>query len=339
MEGEFKGTERFEISSRLGAGGMGVVYRAYDHRRGAPIALKTLHRLDPASILRLKQEFRTIAHVAHPNLVTLHELVSEGELWFFTMDLLDGVSFLDWVRQGLGPSPTPEFADTVDVANNPTLEAATVRDASPFSQTLDLAPQGTLEGVLDVPRLRDALRQLVNGISALHAAGMLHRDIKPSNVMVLRDGRVVLLDFGLVTQVEVRRPWQSQSDFGISGTIEYMAPEQSENGPPLPASDWYAVGVMLFQAMTGRLPFQGAPLKVLVDKRRHEPPSAADLVHDLPPDLVELCDGLLRRDPTARPGGPNSRARWPPTRAPEARHRSSRSTPRCSSDASVRWRC
>ncbi len=303
MEGEFKGTERFEIVSRLGAGGMGVVYRAYDHRRGAPIALKTLHRLDPASILRLKQEFRTIAHVAHPNLVTLHELVSEGELWFFTMDLLDGVSFLDWVRQGLGPSPTPEFADTVDVANNPTLEAATLRDASAFSTTLDLDPPAEVQGELDVPRLRDALRQLVNGISALHAGGMLHRDIKPSNVMVLRDGRVVLLDFGLVTHVEVRRPWQSQSDIGISGTIEYMAPEQSENGPPVPASDWYAVGVMLFQALTGRLPFLGAALKVLVDKRRFDAPSPSELVHDLPADLVDLCVRLLRRDPSARPGG------------------------------------
>lgn len=306
MDVEFKGTERFEIVSRLGSGGMGVVYRAYDHRRGAPVALKTLHRLDPASILRLKQEFRTIAHVAHRNLVTLHELVSEGNLWFFTMDLLDGVSFLDWVRQGLAPAEAPLQGETLDVAHTPTLDAPTIRHTPDLSVFEGMAPgtpaTDTLPPPVDVARLRAALSQLVNGIAALHAAGMLHRDIKPSNVMVLRDGRVVLLDFGLVTQVEERRPWQSQSDMGVSGTLEYMAPEQSTDAPPNPASDWYAVGVMLFQALTGRLPFEGSPFKILMDKRRLVAPSPADLVPDLPRDLVDLCTALLRRDPAARPG-------------------------------------
>ncbi len=282
-----------------------MVYRAHDHRRGGPVALKTLHRLDPASILRLKQEFRTIAHVAHQNLVTLHELVSEGNLWFFTMDLLDGVSFLDWVRQGRPPADGPLLGDTLDVAGTPTMDAPTVRQLpamlSSEAPGRTPGPEAPAASV-DVLRLRAALIQLVNGVAALHAAGMLHRDIKPSNVMVLGDGRVVLLDFGLVTHVEVRRPWQSQSDMGISGTLEYMAPEQSTDAPPNPASDWYAVGVMLFQALTGRLPFEGAPLKVLMDKRRLDPPSPADLVPDLPADLVALCDALLRRDPTARPG-------------------------------------
>lgn len=283
---------------------MGVVYRAYDHRRGGPVALKTLHRLDPASILRLKQEFRTIAHVAHPNLVTLHELVSEGKLWFFTMDLLDGVSFLDWVREGAEPAAAPMLDETVDVARTPTLDAPTIREVERAALRWEEGsePEAAWGVGVDVARLRAALRQLVSGVAALHAAGMLHRDIKPSNVMVLRDGRVVLLDFGLVTQVEERRPWQSQSDMGVSGTLEYMAPEQSTDAPPNPASDWYAVGVMLFQAMTGRLPFEGSPFKILMDKRRLEAPSPADLVEGLPPDLVDLCNALLRRNPAARPG-------------------------------------
>lgn len=301
MELEFKGTDRFEILSRLGAGGMGVVYRAFDRRRQAAVALKTLHRLEPAAILRLKQEFRTIAHVAHPNLVTLHELISEGDLWFFTMDLVDGVNFLDWVRQGLAPAPTPELGDTVDVANNPTLEAGTLPDVNAARDMGGVFATPSAGGVLDETRLRDALGQLVQGISALHAAGMLHRDLKPSNILVQRDGRVAILDFGLATHLESRKSWQSQTDLGVSGTIEFMAPEQAEGASPTPANDWYSVGVMLFQALTGRLPFGGAPMKILVDKRRFDPPSPDDVVSNLPPDLVELCARLLRRDPTARP--------------------------------------
>jgi serine/threonine protein kinase len=85
---DFFGTERFSLRRKLGAGGMGVVYEAHDRRIDKTVALKTLSRAEPDHIYRFKREFRTLADVSHPNLVELHELMSEGQHWFFTMELI-----------------------------------------------------------------------------------------------------------------------------------------------------------------------------------------------------------------------------------------------------------
>jgi serine/threonine protein kinase len=97
---DFIGTDRFRIRRRLGSGGMGVVYEAYDRETDKVVALKALTRTEAAHISRFKNEFRSLADVSHPNLVSLYEFMSDGHYWFFTMELVQGVNFLEYVRPG-----------------------------------------------------------------------------------------------------------------------------------------------------------------------------------------------------------------------------------------------
>lgn len=247
---------RLRVLRRLGQGGMGVVYEAYDHERQARVALKTLSVADPRGIYQFKNEFRALCRIHHPGLVRLHHLYAENDAWFFTMDLIEGERFDRWVRPG---------------------------------------------GKLDEPRLRAALRKLVQALAAIHDAGKLHRDVKSSNVLVTAEGRVVVLDLGLVADHFRGGAGQTVSDWVLAGTPEYMAPEQAAGQLTTCASDLYGVGVMLFEALTGQLPFQGSLAGILFGKQR-EPPSFPALdVCDGPSDLIALCRGLLSRDPRARP--------------------------------------
>jgi len=295
--GEFGGTDRFLVQERLGAGGYGVVYRAIDRERNLPVALKTLRHVAPKALVRFKEEFRALADVSHPNLVTLYELSSYEEQWFFTMELLDGVNFLWYVR---GETPPAESGSTSAVS------APTGSDLRAFFDRPGDEPgavSGPPAASLSLDRLRQALPQLVEGVLALHDAGKLHRDIKPSNVLVTRGGRVVLLDFGLVAEIA---PADSRTLDAV-GTPAYMSPEQVAGLPLTKASDWYNVGSMLYQALTGRLPFAGSPLDVMRRKQEAEPAPARAVWPGVPPDLDALCQGLLRRDPQQRPSGADVR--------------------------------
>jgi hypothetical protein len=149
-------------------------------------------------------------------------------------------------------------------------------------------------------RLRDALRQLTLGVRALHDAGKLHLDIKPTNVMVTREGRVVLLDFGLIEDVPSELTYAAKHR-APSGTPSYMAPEQIEPKAPGQAADCYAIGVLLYEALTGLLPFDARELVELLQIKREAelvPPSKR--VAEVPADLDDLAVRLLDRDPATR---------------------------------------
>ena len=255
---DFRGTDRFEVRQMLGVGGMGVVYEVYDRERDETVALKTLLRVTPAEMYRLKQEFRHLTDVAHPNLVSLHELFVDSEQCFFTMERVNGVAFGEYVR---GPKEPRE--------------------------------------VLAADRARHVFPQLVEAISELHRRGMLHRDVKPSNVLVTDEGRVVVLDFGLIADISTRGLREQ-----LAGTPAYMAPEQLLGAAPSPASDWYSVGVTLYEALTGRLPFSRSFFEIDGQKTAVDPPARATIAHDVPEDLRAICEGLLCRDPRVRMSGP-----------------------------------
>ncbi len=302
----------YRIESELGRGGMGVVYRAFDKKRGVAVALKTLKRADSTAILRFKQEFRALADVSHPNLVALYELTADGPSWFFTMELVEGVDFLTFVRSG-ADQPLPAKVEdpwlsglSSSAAGIPTTDVP--GDGEPADQErVEPGPvaqprRGIGLSAVAQARLRAALRQLTEGVTVLHEAGKLHRDLKPSNVLVTRQGRVVILDLGLAAELGPSGLHQSPLPY-VLGTAPYMAPEQAAGRPVSPASDWYSVGSILYQSLTGRLPFLGRPFDVLMDKQRFEPPAPSELAPGIPDDLNELCVGLLRPDPEARPTG------------------------------------
>src|SRR5690606_14746783 len=221
--GAFLCADRFQVLRRIGEGGMGMVYEAFDAQRDEKVALKTLSQSDPRGIYQFKNEFRSLSQLHHPGLVRLHQLFVENDTWFFTMDLIDGQRFDRWARPG---------------------------------------------GRLDERRLRDATAQLVRALSAIHQAGKLHRDVKSSNVLVDRDGRVAVLDLGLCVESSKGGAGQTVSEWLLAGTPEYMAPDQAFGAPATPASDLYGVGVMLFEALLGRLPFRGPLGEMLLAKQQ-----------------------------------------------------------------------
>ena len=287
---------RFEVQRRLGAGGFGVVYEAYDRERETVVALKELARSEPVALYRFKREFRTLSDLAHPNLVTLYELFSHEERWFLAMELIRGVNFLDHVmttRQGDVLSPSPDLAP--DGASAPTVARSS---SSGFGA--GWRDQRPRPAWFDPNRLRAALGQLVAGVRHLHQHGILHRDIKPSNVLVTSAGRVVLLDFGLAMEFSAN---ETSAMARLAGTPEYMSPEQGAGDPLTEASDWYSVGVVLYRALTGQLPFTGSIAAMLADKLSREAMPVDDIAPSLPEDLASLCRDLLRRDPAQRPDG------------------------------------
>ena len=282
--------ERFEIQRCLGVGSFGAVYQAYDSQRSMLVALKILRKAGAEALYQFKQEFRSLADISHRNLVSFYELFSNGGEWLFTMELIRGRDILHYVRGGL-------TADRDEMARCNDIPTITARARAPQealqldSRAPEVAPSFNEE------RLRACLFQLADGLCALHAARKLHRDVKPSNVLVTDDGKVVLLDFGLSREMHP----QVSGSLHISGTPAYMSPEQAAGMPASEASDWYSVGVILYEALTGKLPFMPRQYGVANDGSQCHPPEPAVVAPNVPADLNVLCRELLRSVPSERP--------------------------------------
>ena len=254
--------DRYRITRRIDVGGQGVVYEAYDEIERRAVALKVWSGLNGEDTFRLKREFRAASHIPHRNLARLYNLVEQPEagLAFFTMELVRGVDFVTHVYKQV--------------------------------------PSGHCRA--DLGRLRRAIRQVAEGVAALHENRLVHRDLKPSNIMVCDDDRVVVLDFGLAASL--RNDMVTLRTSGIEGTPHFMAPEQlGRDAPVSPPSDCYALGVMLYEALTGTMPLESDTLaELLAAKHYAQPNPPSSRVSGIPAELDALVLRLLARDPEAR---------------------------------------
>jgi hypothetical protein len=267
---------RFRVIRELGRGAQGAIFEAIDVERDMRVAIKTLRAALPDTIARIKSEFRLVRDLRHPNLVRIGELVEEGGRWFFTMELVDGMNLLSYVRRESATGP----------AGDPTV---------PWTGGVSLPPpEARTPGAYDDRRLRRSLVQLASVLDYFHASGKVHRDLKPSNILVDASDRTVLIDFGVAGEVS------DEDDRQLVGTVPYMAPEQVMGDAVGPEADWYAFGVILFEAITGRRPFEGDSETMMERKCTMEAPRPSDFVRDVPHDLEALCNRLLARDPRDR---------------------------------------
>ncbi|MDT4955444.1 MAG: eukaryotic-like serine/threonine-protein kinase [Acidobacteriota bacterium] len=259
---------RYEIRSPLGKGGMGEVYLAQDTRLRRPVALKLLPAKfteDIDRLQRFEQEACAASALNHPNIITIHEIGQEASVHFMATEFVEG----ETLRRRLQSEPLR------------------------LSEALDIATQ------------------IAAALSAAHAAGIIHRDIKPENIMVRPDGYIKILDFGLAKLTEQRTEMiDSQAPTimrvatnpgTVMGTTHYMSPEQARGLDVDVRTDIWSLGVILYEMVKGRVPFEGGTTTdVLVSILDREPPPLTSISGDMPAELQRIIRKALSKDKEER---------------------------------------
>ena len=255
--------QHYRIGERIGAGGMGEVYRGEDTRLGRPVALKFLPpslKSDPESRARLLNEARAASMLRSPNIAVTYDIGEDAGNDFIVMEFVDGE--LLSARVAAGPLPVIEAVDV---------------------------------GV-----------QVADALDEAHGRGIIHRDIKSANLMRTSRGLVKVLDFGLakfMTRGGAREVTQAQVTMAgtVVGTVSYMAPEQALGRPVDHRADLFSLGVVLFELLTGRTPFEGSSPTEIIDRILHELPSPPSrYVGGVPPVLDAIVARALEKDPDFR---------------------------------------
>jgi serine/threonine-protein kinase len=262
---------QYKIISSLGSGGMGEVYLAQDTKLRRKVALKLL--FDEVTknedwVRRFEQEAYTASALNHPNIITIYEIAQTGGSHFISAEFIEGDTLRQYLRQ---------------------------RNV-------------TIVEVLDI------VIQVATALVAAHAAGIIHRDIKPENVMVRPDGYVKVLDFGLAKFTEQRRVSSGRSDPEaateanvntspgvVMGTVSYMSPEQARGAHMDVRTDIFSLGVLVYEMLSGRLPFEGAtPNEIIVSIIQKKPASLFRYAPEIPTELERIVSKSLSKKPEDR---------------------------------------
>ncbi len=276
---------RYRIERKIGAGGMAVVYRAFDTLLGRNVAIKVLreqYATDRTFVARFEREAQAIAALVHPNIINIFdvgfdydEAAGGGIGHYFVMELIDGPNLKELLQA---------------------------------------------RGVLPVAETVAILTQVLSGLGYAHARALIHRDIKPQNIMLTPDGTAKVTDFGIAKGMS--DVTLTEAGFGM-GTVHYISPEQARGEPASPASDLYAVGVMLYELLTGVLPFTSDSTVAVALKHLQEAPYPPQRLNPaIPAPLAAITLRALAKDPNDRFIGAREMAaaladwpRWRDTRA------------------------
>ena len=286
----------YRILDTLGIGGMGVVYEGVHETTGARVAIKTVKVANQRLLSSFRREVRALGRVRHPNVVRiLDEGVHEGLPWY-AMELLDGVPLHRYAETAPPRASSAATRERPDAATDVYDDTAT-GDQAPA----ETAAAGVVAGLAATLRL---VRRLCDALAYVHGEGIVHRDLKPSNVVVRADGTPVLVDFGIVAQFAGASGREVLDLAGDAvGTVSYMAPEQLLGELVDARADLYSLGCILYELVTGRVPFPGKDWNaVALAKLRRDPATPSHLVEGVPPELDALILKLLAREPRDRIG-------------------------------------
>ena len=258
----FDANQRYRVLGTLGAGNFGIVYKAYDEKWHEEVALKTSRDDSVEQQQWLKEEYRIQSDIVHPVFVQPDELREDRGRFYFTMKLVEG--------------------------------------ARPFTEYFRSRRSAATEGEDNLLKaICAAAAELADGLQTIHSFGRFHGDIKPENVLINASGEVALLDFGFMRST--RDPHAHQNTPArLIGTPTYMPPEQYVPNEVSAASDWYALGLMLYETICEEPAFKGDPLEVLIAKQMAVP-KIANRAPATPQDLANLVDSMLDPDPANRP--------------------------------------
>ncbi|MFW5940387.1 MAG: protein kinase domain-containing protein [Chloroflexota bacterium] len=252
---------RYKLLERSGSGGMATVYKAQDLMLRRLVAVKILHESltgDEEFLRRFQREAHAAANLSHPNIVTVHDIGQDEHRHFIVMEYINGRTLKELIREQVSEMGAP----------------------------------------LSVARTLELGVQICAGIGYAHRAGLVHCDVKPQNVLVTRDDRVKVADFGIARAMSQA---SLQTASMLWGTPHYFAPEQAAGEQATPASDVYAIGIILFEMLSGRLPFEADTLPALALKHMHEsPPLLTSLNPSVPVQLEQIVNKVLSKEPAGR---------------------------------------